>query len=230
VSYYHNEEPLGTPENWNNAVRKSRGEYIKIMHHDDWFISDNALKDMVYEMEHNAVDFVFCQSAGDYHNYPATEVVNSYIGNRLPYLLTGNIIGAPSATMYRRNSLEYDAKIKYYVDVDFYIHYLMDHKIGYIQKDLVQIGTTPVRVTDEVIEDRNFIYGEFQYAFLKLWNSKIWRHSDLCNVFKKYIKDNQDFGSYSIPGLAFSQKRIICQQYLKSIYKKFKRGIKHLVK
>ena len=47
LKYFKNKEKLGSPENWNEAVRRARGEYIKIMHHDDWFVDENSLEKFV---------------------------------------------------------------------------------------------------------------------------------------------------------------------------------------
>ena len=44
LRYFKNEQPLGTPENWNEAIRNANGAWIKIMHNDDWFATDNALQ------------------------------------------------------------------------------------------------------------------------------------------------------------------------------------------
>src|SRR5580693_3489003 len=35
--YYRNPVALGTPGNWNEAIRRSSGQWIKLMHDDDWF-------------------------------------------------------------------------------------------------------------------------------------------------------------------------------------------------
>src|SRR5580765_4245670 len=40
LSYHHNPIPLGTPANWNQAIAKASGQWIKLMHDDDWF-ADN---------------------------------------------------------------------------------------------------------------------------------------------------------------------------------------------
>lgn len=230
ISYYHNEKPLGTPENWNNAVRKAKGEYIKLMHHDDWFVDENALEIMVDEMEMSGSDFVFCQSDGECPNRPTDNEVTFYAGEKLPYLLIRNIIGAPSATMYKKTALEYDSSIKYYVDVDFYIQYLSERKFRYIPKELVKIGTTPFRVTDAVVSNRQFVYDEFQYSFLKLWNSGVWKHSVLNDVFRIYINVNPDFQECQAEGLLASQKRIIYLQQFKCCYKMIKKKIKRIFK
>lgn len=225
VSFYHNEKPLGTPENWNNAVRKSRGEFVKIMHHDDWFVNKDALQVMVDTMEKQGTDFVFCQCVGSGANHPSEEAVKSH-KEVLPRLLVFNVIGAPSVTMYKKTGLMFDSKIKYYVDVDFYIAYLSTHKCFYIPQELVGIGTTPVRVTDQVVEDRSFVYGEFQYAFLKLWNDERWSKKDLSEVFRDYVKTNVDFGNYGVKGLVLAQRFVLARQRIRDYIRNTKRKLK----
>ncbi len=43
ISYFKNDPPLGTPENWNEAIRRASRDWIKIMHDDDWFSDENSL-------------------------------------------------------------------------------------------------------------------------------------------------------------------------------------------
>src|SRR5436853_6661036 len=42
IAYYKNLQRLGTPENWNEAIRKANGKWIKLMHDDDWFSNTNS--------------------------------------------------------------------------------------------------------------------------------------------------------------------------------------------
>lgn len=228
--YIHNEPSLGTPENWNNAIRHASGEYIKIMHHDDWFEANDALEMMIDAIDQTGADFVFCQSAGTPPHKPSQDEVEIYMNNRLPYLLSGNVIGAPSATMYRRTTLEYDPKIKYFVDVDFYINYLTHHTIHYIPEELIRIGTTPVRVTDAIVHDREFIYNEFQYSFLKQWNANVWSCDVLLDVFGNYLRENPDFGAYSVAGLLPKQRWMLLHYSCSTFVKKMKRKLKQLIR
>ena len=41
VLYFRNLITLGTPENWNESIRKASGTWIKLMHDDDWFAKEN---------------------------------------------------------------------------------------------------------------------------------------------------------------------------------------------
>src|SRR3954454_16826256 len=49
IDYYKNVKPLGTPENWNASVRRAKGQWIKLMHDDDWFNDEDALQKFVHE-------------------------------------------------------------------------------------------------------------------------------------------------------------------------------------
>ena len=62
IGYYKNLKTLGTPENWNEAIRKSNGKWIKLMHDDDWFADVDALK-IFYESTLQNPDCSFIFSA-----------------------------------------------------------------------------------------------------------------------------------------------------------------------
>ena len=60
LAYYKNNSPLGTPENWNQAIRMAKGQWIKLMHDDDWFSSNESLHEYAKAIEqHQKVDFFF---------------------------------------------------------------------------------------------------------------------------------------------------------------------------
>src|SRR5438067_7973037 len=44
IIYVKNEVRLGPPLNWNEGIHLARGEYIKVLHHDDWLAQRDALK------------------------------------------------------------------------------------------------------------------------------------------------------------------------------------------
>ena len=44
IRYFKNQATLGTPENWNEGIRKAKYDWIKIMHDDDWFSGPSSLR------------------------------------------------------------------------------------------------------------------------------------------------------------------------------------------
>src|SRR5687767_9673514 len=47
MKYYQNNPSFGSPKNWNFSISKAQGEYIKILHHDDFFTTSECLAKFV---------------------------------------------------------------------------------------------------------------------------------------------------------------------------------------
>ena len=155
LRYFKNPEALGTPENWNEGIRKSNGEWLKVMHDDDWFASEDSLQEFADAIANNpGADFFFSaytsineKNGKERHVFTSRIRLHQLQQNPL-MLLSRNIIGPPSATAYK-NSEEfyYDKNLKWLVDVDFYIRVLSKKKFAYIHPPLVNIGLNEEQVT-----------------------------------------------------------------------------------
>lgn len=136
IQYYKNAISLGSPENWNEAIRRSKGEYIKIMHHDDYFTDENSLFEFVKMLDENPnSDFAFGatliidikRDKSRIHCPTKVQLRNLF---QDPYVLfLGNFIGPPSSVIHRRNvDLIYDRNLIWVVDFDFYIRNLVNNQ------------------------------------------------------------------------------------------------------
>jgi glycosyltransferase involved in cell wall biosynthesis len=181
-TYHKNPTPLGSPANWNKAISLARGEYIKILHHDDWFSRPDSLGTFVKALDDNAgCDFAFCSSkilnvaTGNYtENRPAEDFLETLRKDEL-VLFDYNKIGAPSATIYRKSlNLDFDTKMKFLVDVDFYIRVLRrNHNFVFIEDALiVNTSNNASQVTAASMNKKTQI-GEYSYLYNKLFNGKI---------------------------------------------------------
>ena len=155
LCYFKNEKSLGSPENWNEAVNRAKGGWIKMMHHDDWFSSKSALEVFVQEIrkqpEHS---FFFCAYKNIAENgenkkiIPPADFVRKLVLKNPEDLLAGNIIGPPSVTIYKNDkSIFYDPALQWLVDIDFYIRYLKNTKSFYVDAALINIGVHEEQVT-----------------------------------------------------------------------------------
>ena len=153
IRYYHNKPPKGTPENWNEAMRKAEGDYIIVMHHDDWFYADNALEELIHSAESGEADFIFAQSfniASDGRvlskNDPDRRKLRVLNGD-VRALFYHNWVGAPSAVLFRNRGVFFDTRLKWLVDVEFYMRYLGRSRIVYNPRAVVGIGIGPFQAT-----------------------------------------------------------------------------------
>jgi len=179
--YHHNKQSLGSPANWNKAIELSSGEYIKIMHHDDWFSDSESLNVFVQSLDqHPQCDLVFCNSSilnvstQTYSiNQPDANFLNELQKNSFS-LFNNNQIGAPSATIYRSKlKMKFDEKMSYLVDVDFYIRLLQtNHQFFHINNALI-VNTShhAEQVTAKSINKITQV-GEYCFLYHKLMPNK----------------------------------------------------------
>ena len=178
LRYFRNTSPLGAPCNWNYGIEMAQGDYIKIMHHDDWFLRENSLGVFVDMLEQSAqCDFAFSGSLiVDQRN--GLESLHSCSGSSLEIirekpesLFFGNLIGAPSATIFRRSAFLslFDTKLKWLVDVDFYIRCIRNSRsIRMTEQCLIATPTNAShQVTETCRSNLHIELFEYQYLFNK---------------------------------------------------------------
>jgi len=180
ISYYRNSPSLGTPENWNHSISKAQGKYIKVLHHDDFFTETNSLAQFVSLLENNPnADLGFsatlvCNiktSKNSIHTCSPNQLAK--LKNEYHYLFFKNLIGAPSATIYRKEmAVKFDNRFKWLVDIDFYISALTkNNRVQYIDKPLIcTIHGMETQVTQQIEYDRQIQIKEHVLLFSKIVN------------------------------------------------------------
>jgi len=154
LNYFKNETALDTPENWNEALRKANGQWMKIMHDDDWFSSENGLEAFAKATEaHPECDFFFSAYTNIYEGENRKQQMflkpfwKKAIKNPA-VLLADNVIGPPSVILHKNTKqIFYDRSMKYIVDIDFYIRFLENSNWFYIDKPLINVGINSAQVT-----------------------------------------------------------------------------------
>ena len=159
IQYFRNKPSLGTPANWNFAISKAKGEWIKLIHDDDWFASPDSLELFAASARSGNKKFIFSA----YNNYFESE--KRYKEEAFPWgwkqriikspviLLAHNVVGPPSVTLIHQSMREvYDERMKWRVDMDFYMQLLEREKDYYrIDKVLVNVGVSDSQVTNSCI-------------------------------------------------------------------------------
>ena len=173
--YHKNQPAKGSPANWNTAIKMATGEWIKLMHDDDWFADGHSLQSFVDAAITNPdAGFIF----SGYSNYDAGNVTKVSIPDsiiekklrRSPLsLFSENYIGHPSTTLVKNNLTEwYDEHTKWVVDFEFYIRCLKDSAFYIIQKPLINIGINNEQITKAVFGDKAVVIPENIYLLNKM--------------------------------------------------------------
>jgi FkbM family methyltransferase len=179
VRYVKNPVQLGSPANWNAAVRLAQGEYIKILHHDDWFTSSDCLGKFVQllvDHPQSVLGFSASQACYADQTFAFLHVLSQQqllaLNQDPSCLFFANFIGAPSATIFRRvDALPFDNALKWLVDVDFYIRILAkkEYAYAYTSVPLISIAIEGShKVTHECSGNKAVEVFEYTHLFKKI--------------------------------------------------------------
>lgn len=239
--YHKNESRLGATANWNEAVRRSCGEYIKLMHHDDWFSQADSLERFVHMLEEapEAV-LAFCgtwqvtlktncasvpaggrpqKAAADPKSGDDGETPERFARGISPEhevlirrdwrnLFLGNYIGAPSATIYRRNGLEYETALTWLVDMEYYMRLLQKRPEFVCTADpLICIGISGSQLTESCKGDGALNVFEYGFLFREFLLGKEKTYRDkLIGVALSY---GQPYGALSEYGITKEEYQVL---------------------
>jgi len=180
IRYYRNSIREGSPGNWNVALGHAQAEYIKMLHHDDWFSDKNSLSKFVKMLDDNPnADMAFsatnvCSNHEIKYIHSSTERQRKKLNRNPLSLFSGNFIGPPSTTIFRKKqNITFDPHLKWVVDIDFYIRILIGNKhFIYNAEPLVctTVGASH-QVTRECEYNRDVQLYEWIYLYTKVHSS-----------------------------------------------------------
>lgn len=196
IRYVHNSEKLGHIYNWNEAIRRAEGDYIKIMFSDDWFTYPESLGEFVKMLEeHPEADLAFSNSmqVSEKESYER-KISPSFIPKLKAdwrHIFLGNEIGAPSDAIYRRNGIEFDEKSNWASDLELYLHiFSQNPQFAYTTKPLISIGMHEKQYTHTFSDKDPRIFNDYlhMYQKYKLWENESCKDFFLQEYLIKYGK------------------------------------------
>lgn len=133
IRYYHNNPPLGAVRNWNFLIESAKGDFIWLIHHDEWPVNKEVIRNILSLLDSERIfdvlimdvylsDSLFPRSGRRHIPLFLKKIIIKYFSS---YLLRRNAIG-PTATLLIKRDLcpQFDVNLKWMVDVDFYMRIL----------------------------------------------------------------------------------------------------------
>lgn len=154
IIYNKNNPALGTPKNWMAAFSYATGDWIKLIHDDDWFAAPDSLHKYVNAITQDT-RYIFSGYNAYYENkntYVDKTVVKDQFDriSKQPFLLlASNLIGPPSVLMFHKSVKNYyETELKWLVDIEYYISFLVKEKAVYIEEPLINMSYNDTQVTN----------------------------------------------------------------------------------
>ena len=132
------------------------------MHDDDWFSGPESLQvfaDSGPEREQQVLFFCLTNvyPDGRLKRYQSESLQTVNRLKKTPeILLAANLIGPPSVVIFKKDdSIYFDNRMQWLVDIDFYIRYLKNHSpCRYIPDSLFRSALAKARLPGQVLETR----------------------------------------------------------------------------
>ena len=155
INYYKNERGRGNSSiNMNEGIKLCKGEYIKIMHMDDWFCDSKALQ-FIDEALQKEPDKKW-GGVGFNHYYEDMGVVTRYIPPHIDQNLQ-TLLGCPSVSFFINDSNFYDEDLIIINDSD--MHMRLGKKYGdpiLVNEYCVTVRMSSGQVSNQVTEEQHF--------------------------------------------------------------------------
>lgn len=142
--WVRNKENIGLSSSSNLALSMAKGKYIIRLDADDYFIGDNVLESLIFEMENLNVDAI----------YP-----DNYFGS-FEKIQKGNENHHVGGTLFRTraaNHIKFTDKLRGYEGLDFFIRAKDQLNIGYIQKPCFFYRQTNDSMSKTNIKEREIL-------------------------------------------------------------------------
>jgi glycosyltransferase involved in cell wall biosynthesis len=211
IRYFHHAPSLGSPENWNFAIKQAKGEYIKIMHHDDWFSTNESLSKYMSALKGCKNPFIFSAAISINKGHKSIHQPKHTLVDGLKEdifrIIYGNFIGPPSAILFKNDKKKFfNNKLIWLVDIDFYLKALIDEvEVVYIDEPLYTSVIADHNITNDCINNYQLQRYEYLYIFKSLIGNMNY-YNRIKNFIKIYLLLNK-------------QKRISILHFINVFYK-----------
>lgn len=173
LSYQRNPRSLGTPRNWMEGIKLASGQWIKIMHDDDWFTDRYSLENFAAHIDEGA-DVLFSgylsfdEKTMQSQNKTISQSTFQQI-RKDPYrLFANNLIGPPSVVLFRKSMQElYDPQLKWLVDLEAYVRMIRRYTSRYIALPLITMSYNETQVTNTCFRNPSIEIPEALYYYQK---------------------------------------------------------------
>jgi glycosyltransferase involved in cell wall biosynthesis len=211
--YYKNEISIGSGRNMHECRKYATGEWIKIVHDDDWFTSASSLQEFANATEHGAdIKYIFSgyrsfyESTGKLANSTITQQYFQRLISDPSVIYGKNIIGPPSVLMIHKSvEMFYDINLKWFIDVEYYYRILHSHQpVVYLTRPLMSVSFNDSQITSYAKTDPFIVIPETLYILNKYKKGatshiaaydgwwRVFRNLDVASVaeVQKFSKEN----------------------------------------
>jgi len=174
INYFKHKSIINATENWNFVLKKAKGRYKMLLHHDDYFRNNLILEKIYNDFLKNGemmVYFLNFINEDKFKKFYYNKFSMKQIFKHPDNLLYVNYFSTPSCLIINQKvDLYYNEELKWLVDVDLYSRLFKKfNRIKFISNTSIVIGSGDERITNTILKK------EILEEFYLLTQKKIFR-------------------------------------------------------
>lgn len=185
ITYRHNLPALGAVANWNALLDEARGEFVLLLHHDEFPFDDGFIESVLKLLECDCdadvlvADCLLCDRDQTFIVPHLPRWLRAFVIHRFPaYIFRRNVIGPTSCLIIRRDLYpRFDDRLRWLVDVEAYFRlrkltarwrFCGNLRIGSVQgrKDSI---TSSIKDELELLDTSERAYLFHSYPVAEVW-------------------------------------------------------------
>jgi glycosyltransferase involved in cell wall biosynthesis len=186
IRCFRNQERLGAEGNWNRALSMAKGDYVKLLCHDD-LLAPTCLERQVTVFlmdERHGISLV--SSARDIINHESKmtlrrqwfrrdTMMDGLLAVRATFRAGTNWIGEPSATLFRTEDARrvglFDGSRPYVIDLDYWVRLLARGKLYYLAESLCSFRISRQSWSSQLAQSQT---RQFTDLMIRIWRKGVY--------------------------------------------------------
>jgi len=157
IKYLKHKSIINATENWNFVLKKAKGRYKMLLHHDDYFRNNLILEKIYNDFLKNGemmVYFLNFINEDKFKKFYYNKFSMKQIFKHPDNLLYVNYFSTPSCLVLNQKvDLLYNEELKWLVDVDLYSRLFKKfNRIKFISNTSIVIGSGDERITNTILK------------------------------------------------------------------------------
>lgn len=177
VLYHHNRPALGAVKNWNSGLKKAKGDFVILMHHDEAMKDKNFLGSVQTSFRQGydvVVSNIEIHKGDIIRKGLCSSWLKRIFVSHSSLLLVRNLIGPCACVAFKKEKIVFfDEKLKWTVDMEWYyrllkkanVHFLQDNWISSIHGHKDQI-TCNLDVSRQARQDSNYLREKYRWNLI----------------------------------------------------------------
>ena len=168
IRYLNHNSTANAVDNWNFGLDHANGVFHWLLHHDEYLKDIDPIIEQLRKCEKHSIDLIIlklCMFRGSKLYSFKSRLIKDFFLIFPNLIYAFNVFGSPSVVIYRSSEVRYNNKMKWLVDVDFFVNLFKKYKKKKLTDiEIISSAVETESITDTIERHYDFHLNELQFV------------------------------------------------------------------